>query len=312
MLNLDFDKHHIIISYRINVIASNIFKISYPPLLFFLFYFSFYKCIQWLRKKQRMVESIRTFRGWGEWRSDRRQALGVKICKNICGEESEEKFAGGLGAKLMKSVPWQGRKAGWAVRFSQGAAEDEAIQTNFPRHWPASPTLVLKREVITMTKWTSAPASVRRWSFTTRGGRSPIAHSKKEGWECSEVATNGLALSCVRNHNEVPVEVWRGDGGEDAGRVVPGLLADGRWRRQGGGENRSDMEEGVGRWPHKVKGECSLFKKGISVWEHSFPSHNAAAYGEASWKMNQQQRLRHLWQMLDEWRIGLSVLPSSW
>lgn len=45
------------------------------------------------------------------------------------------------------------------------------------------------------------------------------------------MATNGLALSCVRNHNEVPVEVWRGDGGEDAGRVVRGILAEERWVR---------------------------------------------------------------------------------
>lgn len=52
-----------------------------------------------------MVVSIRTFCGSSERRSDRRQALEVKICKNICGEESEEKFEGGLGAKLMKSVP---------------------------------------------------------------------------------------------------------------------------------------------------------------------------------------------------------------
>lgn len=108
------------------------------------------------------------------------------------------------------------------------------------------------------------------------------------------MATNGLALSCVRNHNEVPVEVWRGDGGEDAGRVVPGFLAEGRWLRRGRGEQKQYGGGGMGRWPHKVKGECSLFKKGISVGEHSFPSHNASAYGEASWKMNQQQRLRHL------------------
>lgn len=73
------------------------------------------------------------------------------------------------------------------------------------------------------------------------------------------MATNGLALSCVRNHNEVPVEVWRGDGGEEAGRVVPGLLADG-----GGGRTevlwRRGWEDGLIR----LKGNVHFSRK-VSV-----------------------------------------------
>lgn len=78
------------------------------------------------------------------------------------------------------------------------------------------------------------------------------------------MATNGLALSCVRNHNEVPVEVWRGDGGEEAGRVVRGILADGRWVRKGGEQKRY----GGGVWEDgliRLKGNVHFSRK-VSVF----------------------------------------------